>query len=348
MVWLPSWTTYGALVAFLRGSGWAPHNLASLPHITVGGSIATATHGSGARNGNLATAVVGLELVRADGAQLTATPASVGAERFAGLVVGLGALGVVLRVALQLVPDFALAQTVYEGLPLDTACARLPEVLGAGYSVSLFTTWRAPVFEQVWRKVRVEEGGAAPLPASWLGATRATAQVHPIPGAPGEPCTPQLGAPGPAAERLPHFRFEFQPSAGAELQSEYFVAAPDAPRALRAVAALAGAIAPLLFVCEVRAVAGDALWMSMAQGRDSVAIHFTWRPMGEAVAALLPALEAALAPFAPRPHWGKVSALGGEALAARYPRMAEFKALRAELDPTGKFRNAWLDGALSL
>ena len=245
-------------------------------------------------------------------------------------------------------PAFDIAQDVYEDLPLEAACAALPAVLGAGSSVSLFTTWgpRA-VFEQVWRKRLASEGAA---PNEWMGVRRAAAQVHPIPGASGAPCTPQLGAPGPAAERLPHFRFEFQPSAGEELQSEYFVSLADAPEALRAVAALAPRIAPLLHISEVRAVAGDSLWLSTAQGRDSVAIHFTWKRVEAEVRALLPDLEAALAPFGARPHWGKVSAAAAApgGVASLFPKLPEFLQLRKDMDPHGKFLNDFVARALGM
>jgi xylitol oxidase len=347
VLWVPGAATYGAVCVFLRGAAWALPNLASLPHITVAGSIATATHGSGLRNGNLATHVVGLELVSSSGGIVRASRATHGAL-FDGMVVSLGALGVVLRVALQLVPAFELRQDVYEGLPLDAACAALPAVLGAAYSVSLFTTWGPEgVFEQVWLKRLAAEGDA---PAVWMGARRAARQLHPIPGADGGPCTPQLGAPGPAAERLPHFRFEFQPSAGEELQSEYFVALGDAPAALRAVAGLARRVAPLLHISEVRAVAGDDLWLSTAHGRDSVAIHFTWKKREAEVRELLPDLEAALAPFGARPHWGKLSARAGApgGVAALFPKLREFLELRRDMDPAGKFLNEFLEAALGL
>jgi xylitol oxidase len=347
VLWVPGSATYGAVVTFLRGARWTLPNLASLPHITVAGSIATATHGSGLRNGNLATAVVGLEMVTSSGGFVAVSRATHGAL-FDGMVVSLGALGVVVRVALQCVLSFDLAQDVYADLPLAAACDALPAVLGAGYSVSLFTTWgpRA-VFEQVWRKRLASEGAA---PETWMGARRYAVQVHPIPGVDGGPCTPQLGHAGPAAERLPHFRFEFQPSAGEELQSEFFVALDDASAALCAVARLAPRIAPLLHISEVRAVAGDQLWLSTAHGRDSVAIHFTWKKMEAEVRALLPYLEAALAPFGARPHWGKLCARacapGG--VAALYPKLRDFLQLQRDMDPNRKFSNEFVEVALGL
>ena len=362
--WVPGRCTYAALVAHLERAApaWSLHNMASLPHITVAGSIATATHGSGVGNGNLASCVVGLELVLADGELLRASPASHPRE-WQGLVVSLGALGVVTRVALQLVPAFWVRQVCYEGLALEAVCDSFDAVMGAGYSVSLFTTWRGPVFEQCWRKCvcapapgregAEEEGLEGHFPQQWHGATRAAAHLHPIPGVAAEPCTPQLGARGPAHHRLPHFRADFTPSAGEELQSEFFVARSDAPAALRALAALRARIAPLLHICEVRTIAADAQWLSTASGRDSVALHFTWLKQWEGpsgVAALLPALEAALAPFGARPHWGKLSSPAGWAAAgARYGEgLRSFAALRARLDPQGKFLNDALRALLGL
>lgn len=363
--WVPGHYTYAALVAHLERAApaWSLHNMASLPHITVAGSIATGTHGSGVACGNLASCVVGLELVLADGSALRASPAS-HPQEWPGLVVHLGALGVVTRVALQLVPAFWVRQVCYEGLSLEAVAAAFDEIMCAGYSVSLFTTWRGPVFEQCWRKCVCaapggsgggggeEEGLEGLFPPAWHGATRALHNLHPIPGVSAQPCTPQLGERGPAHHRLPHFRAEFTPSAGEELQSEFFVARSDAPAALRALSALREHIAPLLHICEVRTIAADSMWLSMASGRDSVALHFTWlKQWGGAsgVAALLPRLEAALAPFAPRPHWGKLSSPAGWAAAgARYGEgLRSFAALRARLDPQGKFMNDALQALLT-
>ena len=351
--WVPGSFRYSELVGFLAGAPWALHNMASLPHITVAGSLATATHGSGVGNGNLASCVVGLELVLADGSLLRASP-STHPEDFAGMVVHLGALGVVTRVALQLVPAFYCRQVCYQGLTLDAAAEHFDAIMSAGYSVSLFTTWREPLFEQCWRKCvcagpagagameASEQGLAGLFPAQWHGATRATQDLHPIPGVSAAPCTPQLGLPGHAHHRLPHFRADFTPSAGEELQSEYFVPRAHAPAALRAVAALRASIAPLLHISEIRCVAGDELWLSMAAGRPggSAALHFTWKREPEGVAALLPALEAALAPFDARPHWGKLASREGSARARlSYAAFAKFQALRQRLDPQGKFLN---------
>jgi xylitol oxidase len=161
--------------------------------------------------------------------------------------------------------------------------------------------------------------------------------------------TAQLGVPGRWLDRLPHFRRDAPPSnAGDELQSEYFVARHDAPSALRALRGLATSIAPVLLVSEVRSIAADELWLSGAYGRDTIALHFTWRNDPVGVAALLPTIEAALAPFDARPHWGKLSAAGGGTSIERYPRGADFRALVEAEDPEGRFTNPYLERVLGV
>lgn len=336
--------TYADAALALENSGWALHNLASLPHISVGGAAATGTHGSGAQLGSLASAVAAMELVTADG---SCVRISRGDADFNGAVVHLGALGVVHRVWLDIVPAYEVRQDVYEDMPFDAALEHFDAVMGAAYSVSLFTAWRpdgAHVIEQVWVKSLVGPDAPPPPASPWLGAARAAHKLHPIRGVDPVHCTEQGGVPGPWHARLPHFKAEFTPSVGEELQAEFNVAASHAPAALRALSELREAIAPLLWITEVRAIARDVLWMSPHGGdaapgeRGFVAIHFTLKndnPAG--VAALLPRIEAALAPFAPRPHWGKLYTLPPAELEARYPRARDFDALVARMDPMGKF-----------
>ena len=341
--------TYGALVAFLRGTPFAVANLASLPHISIGGAVATSTHGSGARNGGLASAVRALEIVRADGRvdTLRASDADGGAA-LRGAVVHLGALGIVTRVTLALVPAFDLRQDVYEGVPFARALDDLDAVLGAAYSVSLFTTWAEPLVFAAWRKSTRAELPPGAAPAEWVGGALAAAPAHPIPGIDAAPCTPQGGVFGSALDRLCHFRLDFTPSVGDELQSEYAVARAAAPAALRALRdALRPELAAAVFVTEIRAVARDDDGLSLFAGRETVCIHFTWRPLHAVVAALLPRVEAALAPFRARPHWGKLFAADAAALAAAHgvERVEAFRARRRAADPTGKFMNAFLRDA---
>jgi xylitol oxidase len=149
--------------------------------------------------------------------------------------------------------------------------------------------------------------------------------------------------PGPWSQRLAHFRAEFTPSTGAEVQSEYLLPREHAGSALAALALIADQIAPLLQTCEVRTVAADELWLSTAYRQDSVALHFTWLRRPADVAALLPTVEAALAPLHPRPHWGKAFTLAPPVVQAGYPRLADFRELARGLDPGRKFGNHFLD-----
>jgi xylitol oxidase len=299
--------------------------------------VATATHGSGDANGNLATAVAGLELVTASGEVLTAAR---GDPDFDGLVVGLGALGAVTRVTLDVEPAYQVRQRTFQDLPWASLFERFDEVTSAGYSVSLFTRWTATV-DQVWVKSRVTERPEQ-VRGDLLGAVPATADRHPILGIDPVNCTPQLGVPGPWSDRLPHFRMGFTPSSGEELQSEYHVPRRHAVPALQALLALGDRIRPVLQVSELRTVAADRLWMSPQHGQDTLAVHFTWLPDLAAVEAVLAEIEAALDPFQARPHWGKVFLADAAVVARRYPRLPDFAALAGRLDPRGVFTNAWL------
>jgi xylitol oxidase len=336
-------TRYGTLAAELERNGFALANLASLPHISVAGSIATGTHGSGDANGSLATAAAALELIGADGALRTVRR---GDPDFDGSVVGLGALGIVIKVTLDIEPTFSVRQDVFEVLPWEQVMADFDAVTSSAYSVSLFTDWRGEAIEQSWLKTRRFDGGDRPgayASDTFYGGTRAIKARHPLPGFSGEDCTEQLGVPGPWSERLAHFRMAFTPSSGAELQSEYFVAREHAAAAIAAVRALSGQITPLLQVSEIRTIAADRLWLSPAYGQATVGLHFTWKPEQEAVQRILPLIEEKLSPLAARPHWGKLFHADAGTLAPLYPRFADFRELAERVDPGGKFRNAFLE-----
>jgi len=328
---------YGELAESLKAEGVALHNLASLPHICVAGAVATATHGSGDTNGNLATAVCGLELVTSGGEIIEA---SRGDHDFDGLVVGLGALGAVTRITLDVEPAYEVRQRVFEGLSWEALFEHFDEITSCGYSVSVFTRWGGTM-DQVWVKSRVTDEPEQ-VESDLFGATAAAVDRHPILGLDASSCTPQLGRPGSWADRLPHFRMGFTPSSGEELQSEYLFPRRHAAEAIEAVRSLANKIQPLLQVSEIRAVAEDRLWMSMNYGEDSVGIHFTWKPEQDAVEDMLVQLEAALVPFEARPHWGKLFNVDAAAIAPLYERMPDFVRLVERLDPRGAFRNSWL------
>jgi len=325
--------SYAQIVDRLDKQGFALRNLASLPHISVAGACATATHGSGAANQNLASAVASQTLVTADGDLVELA-------REDGAVVHLGALGVVSNLVLELVPSFDLSQCVYEDLPLDTLDDHFDELMASGYSVSMFTDWRASRLTQLW----IKQPPGLPSPVTqepWFTASPALSARNPVPGAPPENCTEQLGVPGRWYDRLPHFRAEFKPSAGDELQSEYLLPVAQAVPALHALNEIRDRLAPVLLICEIRVIAADQLWLSTCYRQDSVAFHFTWIPDTATVLPVVTLLEHQLAPFAPRPHWGKVFTTPPEELRARYDRLPDFLDLMHRLDPPGKFRNAY-------
>jgi xylitol oxidase len=337
--------TYGQLCPYLDKQGFALQNLASLPHISVIGACSTGTHGSGEKNGNLSTAVSGLQLVNAAGDVVDLSQEKDG-DRFLGSVVGLGALGVITSMTLDVRPSFQMQQYVYENLPLTELTKHFDEIEAAAYSVSLFTDWQKQRVNEVWLKCAVDEGKKFDAPAEFFGARRATKNLHPIAELSAENCTEQMGVPGPWYERLPHFRMGFTPSAGKELQSEYFVSRNNAVEAILAVEKLRDQVSPHLLISEIRAIAADHLWLSPCYKRDSVTIHFTWKPEWDAVRRVLPAIERELAPFQARPHWGKLFTIPPAELHSRYEKVSDFVQLSRQSDPRGKFRNDFLNASL--
>jgi xylitol oxidase len=333
-------TRYGDLAVLLHDAGYALHNLASLPHISVAGAVATATHGSGTKLGNLATAVTALQMVTAEGDLVEIDQTDPG---FNGCVVSLGALGVVTAVTLKIEPAVEMRQWVYDGLPREALDDHVDEVFGSGYSVSVFLDWRTPT-ARVWRKHRVDEPDTETPPTRWLGATLIEKPVHPIDDERVDTTTEGFGVLGPWHLRLPHFRMGFTPSVGVELQSEYLLPLEHATDAISAIESLSDQIAPLVAISEFRTVAADDLWMSPSYERETVGCHFTWVKDIPKVTAALGRVEQALAPFSPRPHWGKLFSMGQADLASRYPRYHDFTALTQGYDPGGKFRNEALDG----
>ncbi|MFD7154402.1 D-arabinono-1,4-lactone oxidase [Kribbella sp. NPDC059898] len=328
-------TRYGGITAALQAQGLALHNLGSLPHISVAGACSTGTHGSGDTNGPLADAVNAITFVNADGELVSLTRDD---PDFAGSVISLGALGVTVSLTLDVQPSYQISQVVYDGVPVDRLRSDFADVMGSAYSVSAFTDWVDPDV-MVWRKRREL---TEPEP-EWMGGRLANGARHPIKVMPADYATQQGGVPGPWNERLPHFRLEFTPSNGDELQSEYFVPRARAAEAVDVLRSLGERFAPVLQVSEVRTVAADELWLSPSQGRDTVALHFTWIQDEAAVRPVVAELEAALAPLDTRPHWGKVFEADAATLAERYPKVRDFIALAAKYDPAGKFRNEYLD-----
>ncbi|MDF2644729.1 MAG: FAD-binding protein [Paenibacillus sp.] len=333
---------YGELCEHLHNYGYALHNLASLPHITVAGACATATHGSGDRNGNLATVVDSMEIIQANGDMAVFSREQ---QDIAGSIVGLGGLGVVTKITLDVIPTFQMSQHVYDNLSLVQLNEHFDDIFSSAYSVSLFTDWKNANFNQVWIKQKLTDQVSdqmAPAP-EFFDAQLATSPRHPVPGHTAENCSEQMCIAGPWHERLPHFRMDFTPSAGEELQSEYFVPRQDAYQALNALNGIREHISPHLYVSEVRTIAKDNLWMSPNYNQDSVAIHFTWKPNWEAVKQVLPMIEKQLAPFRARPHWGKLFTMQPAQLKPLYEKLPDFRQLLLQCDPHGKFRNDFLN-----
>jgi alditol oxidase len=334
---------YGELAGALNEAGWALRNLGSLPHISIAGACATGTHGSGNANGNLATAVSALQMVTAGGDVVLLSREHDGDE-FNGAVVALGSLGIVTSLTLDMVPAFRIRQYVYERLGMDQLAEHLADILASAYSVSLFTRWQDAQISQVWLKhLAAPDDSAAPAPPHWLGATLADGPRHPVPGMPPANCTQQLGVSGPWHERLPHFRPEFTPSSGEELQSEYLVPREHAIEALAAIGRIRDQVAPVLQISEIRTVEADDLWLSPSYRRPSVAIHFTWIKDTGAVLPVLAAIEEQLAPLRARPHWGKLFTVSPAVVRGLYQRLPGFQRLRGHYDPAGKFGNELVD-----
>ncbi len=333
---------YGDLARYLDRSGYALHNLASVSHLTIAGACATATHGSGVKNGNLATAVSAMEFVNADGEVVALTQERDG-DRFRGAVVGLGALGVVTTLTFDLQPRFDVTQVVYRNMPMSELKNNFSAIMSSGYSVSMFTDYRRKNINQVWIKTRLGDGARTPESPDFFGAKLATRNMHTMDDEPASPCTEQMGVHGSWCEHLPHFTMEFNPDSGRELQSEYFLPIDYAFEAITAVEALHEHITPHLFISEIRTVAEDQLWMSPCHTRASVALHMTWRPHWNDIVGLLPLIEQALAPFNAIPHWGKLFTMSPRQLQSGYKRLTSFRELAGLYDPKGKFRNDFLE-----
>jgi xylitol oxidase len=325
--------TYATLGRELHARGLGLAAMASLPHITVGGAIATGTHGSGDAIGTLSSAVTGIEIVTAGG-DVRWVRRGVDPD-FGAWVVSIGALGVVTRVEMEVEPTYEVAQTIFAGLDLDVVEADFDAVFGSATSVSVFTRWRPEPDAQLWLKRRIDREGPWPGGPAF-GVPPRDDPLHPLEQLDPVHCNPQRGQVGPWHERLPHFRAEFTPSAGDEIQAEYLLPRTHAVEAIRALRALHARITPLLHVTEIRTMRADDLWLSPAYSVDTVGIHFTWH-RDERIFEVLPAIEEMLLPLGARPHWGKVSVASPEQLHSAYPRLTDFLRLREQVDPQGRF-----------
>ncbi len=333
--------SYAEIAPVLHAAGFGLPALASLPHLSVAGACATASHGSGHGIGNLATQVSALEFVDGTGTVRTLSRAG-DPDTFPGAVVSLGALGAVTSMTLDLVPTYDVAQTVRLSLPAAVFVDRFAEITGAAYSVSCFTRW-IDIVDQVWCKVRV--GDRPPDETLFTEAPPADVDVHPVPGGSPADCTPQRGVPGPWHERLPHFAAGRTPSFGDEIQSEFFVDASAAPPPR---SPCSGSAAGSLRPCASRRCAPSprttsgsappaaATW-SASISRGSATSRWCCRRWSWS--------KRTLEPFAPVPHWGKVFTARTAPQDTDDPRFAmlgAFAALADRYDPDRRFVNDFL------
>ncbi|WP_208588765.1 FAD-binding protein [Gracilibacillus suaedae] len=333
---------YSDLSRFLQDNGFALENMASLPHISVVGACATATHGSGDQNSCLSDSVHAMEVVTADG-ELAQFSREDNEEQLKGAVVGLGGIGIVTKMTLDIIPAFQISQYVFEQLPLAQLEHHFDDIFSSAYSVSLFTNWQSDTINQVWLKQLHTEVNEPQSYTDLYGAKPATDHCHPIAGIEAINCTEQMGIPGPWYDRLPHFRIDFTPSSGDELQSEYIIPRQYAYKALTEINKIRKQIAPLLHVCEIRSIAKDELWMSPCYQQDSIGIHLTWKDDWESVQKVLPQIEEKLTPYHARPHWGKLFTMTKEQVQPLYEKLPDFQQLLEHYDPKGKFRNDFIN-----
>jgi L-gulonolactone oxidase len=344
--------TIHALNLRLAAAGLALENLGDIDVQSVAGAISTATHGTGARLGNIPSQVQSLMLVLADGSTLECSPER-DPETFRAARVGLGSLGVLAEITLRCVPAFTL-RGLDAPAPLADTLARFEEISLANEHFEFFVF---PHSDTALTRTnnRTEE---SPRPRG-----RTAAYVEDIlltNHAFGLFCRLGRRMPG----RIPTINRLVTRLAGSSERVERSAAIFASPRLVRFTemeyslprANTAEAVRRVMetivergfavpFPIEVRTVAADDAFLSTANGRDSgfVAVHMfhgmPWQPYFRAVEAIMDELGG-------RPHWGKRHFQTAETLRPRYPDWDRFQAVRAHLDPGGVFANGWSDRVL--
>jgi FAD-linked oxidoreductase len=346
-----SGTTLRALNAELGGLGLAMANLGDIDAQTLAGALSTGTHGTGARLGGLATQIASLELVLADGSVVTCSAES-RPELFAAARVGLGALGVITAVTLRCVPSFTLAADE-RPVPLEEVLEQF-DTLADGNDH--FEFYWFPYGRKALVKRNNRLAGPGPVPAAMPGWRRFWEFEVMENAAFGALCRAGRARPSliPALNRFSSAALSSRVYADSShrvfvtprrvrfVESEYAVPRESLRDVLaelrRAVPRLAG---PVMFPVEVRVAAADDIWLSTAYGRDSayIAIH---QYAGLPYQAYFDLFESIVAGVAGRPHWGKMHSLDAGRLRALYPRYDDFRRVRAEADPEGRFGNQYL------
>jgi L-gulonolactone oxidase len=344
--------TIARLNAHLAEHGLALENLGDIDAQSIAGAISTATHGTGALLRNIPSQVTELTLVLADGSTLVCSPER-DPELFRAARVGLGALGVVAEVTLRCVPGFTLCGIDAQA-PLEETLRRFEELARANDHFEFYVFPHVDV-ALTRTNNRTEE---PPRPrgrvAEYAGDVLLTNRTFEM--------FCRIGRRLPS--RIPEINRLVTKLAGSSkridrsdrifasprlvrfTEMEYALPREHTTEAVRRVLEAVrrrGFAVP--FPIEVRTVAADDAMLSTAAGRESgyVAVHMyrgmQWRPYFEAVEQIMDSLGG-------RPHWGKRHFQTAATLRGRYPDWDRFQALRARLDPEGRFSNAWTDRVL--
>jgi L-gulonolactone oxidase len=344
-------TRLADLNAALHDNGLALPNLGDVDRQTIAGAIGTATHGTGTRFNCISAAVAGVRVVTGDGGVLTVDGRS-RPELLGPLRANLGALGILTEVTLQCVDAFNL-QAVEETLDIDELLASFDEVAAGNEHVEFYwfpgtRTGLRKVNNRTTDPLRYNRRKAFVadeiMGNAVFGALVRLGRRRP------QLVAPALKAAVPIGQRkrivAPSHTVFCSPRRVKFVEMEYAVpreALRDAFAEVRRIAD--SAAAPITFPIEVRVLDADDIPLSMASGRPSgfIAVHVD---AGSSHEAYFAAVEAAMARYDGRPHWGKLHRLGHEQLARLYPRWHEFMAARDELDPDRHFANPYLDRVL--
>jgi len=305
------------------------------------GAISTASHGSGLSNSNISSAVREVTFVDYKGKLVVIGKEH---EHFPAVAVSLGAFGVVYRLTLNVIPTLYLSQRVYTDLPLSALKDHFKDIMGSGYSVSLFTNLKEPIIGQIWVKKVSVNNQMPDWPKELFGAKINSETLHPhsVVDQPEEICTDSMGTICPWYQIFPLIKPHHICSPYSELQSEYFIPLENAYDAIERLHTIRHLIAPYLWGMEIRTIAADNLWLSPCYGKDCVAIHSTWKYDMVNVLKAMKLIEDQLAPWKPLPHWGKLSTLAPANIQAGYPKLDDWKRVVELYDPEGKFRNQFL------
>ncbi|MFT4051622.1 MAG: D-arabinono-1,4-lactone oxidase [Microbacterium sp.] len=334
--------------------GLAMTNLGDIDRQSIAGAISTGTHGTGLRFGGIATQVVGVTLVTADGELLTVSDDE-NAELLPAVALGLGALGILVDVTIQCVPAFVL-RAVEHPEPLDDVVDGVRERAGRSDHFEFYWFPHTDVALTKTNTRSTADAATAPLSAAarFVDDVVVGNGIHQLVCSVGR-TVPSLV---PAINRLSAKVWgdrEFSDVSSRVFttnrsvrfcEMEYAVPLDRLPSAFRGVQRVIAENGwRIEFPIEVRQAAADDLWLSTASGRDSgyIAVHRYWRNDPTDYFA---AVEEVMRAHGGRPHWGKLHTQDAAALRASYPRFDDFVALRDRLDPHRLFRNPYLERVL--